>query len=43
MILILVALIFVALFYTTEEKIFQIYNLDPLQAVGLEGAFGIIF
>jgi len=42
LILLFVSLLFNGVFYVSEEKIFQIYHMDPLEVVGTEGCWGLI-
>lgn len=42
-ILIVISLITNGLFFVVEEKLFKLYHLEPVQVVGLEGLFGLLF
>jgi hypothetical protein len=42
-ILIIISLVTNGLFFVVEEKLFNLYHLEPVQVVGLEGLFGLLF
>lgn len=43
LILIIVSLLFNGVLFVSEEKIFQVYHMDPLEVVGTEGCWGLGF